>query len=367
MIALAAARAVASRALRAAGVPAEPATRTADLLVTAEAWGVGSHGLLRLPRYLARLAAGGVRADAELEVRRDSGVVLAYDGHDGLGHWQLWQAAEEAAVRARRHGVAVASVGRSSHCGALGLYTAPGLRHGLATLVVSTGPAVMAPPGGAVPLLSTSPIAVGIPAPGGHAIVDLATSAVARGRIAAAARSGRPLPEGWAVDSAGVPTTDPAAALGGMLAPLGGAKGFALAVAVEALAGAVVGPNLAVDVADIFDPARDAEPQGIGHLLVVIDPGVLDVDGAGPDRIARLLTTVAEVGGHVPGAARILPGELPDDLPLEVPDTLVDELRSWGEHDPSVPAGPSSAGGTEPGAAGASTPLSSGHDDALHP
>lgn len=321
---------VAIAALTASSVPTDQARQTAQLLVTADTWGITSHGLLRLPRYLSRLAAGGQRADAEISVLRDTGAVVAFDGHDGLGHWQLWHAAQTAAERAETHGIAVASVGRSSHCGALGLYVAPALRRGLIALVLSTGPAVMAAPGTAHACLSTSPLAAGIPQPGGRwAIVDLATSAVARGRIAAAARRGESIPHGWAVDAGGDPTTDPVSALTGMLAPMGGTKGFALAYLVEALTGATVGPVLATGAADMLDPSQDAHPQQLAHLVIVIDPTLLDVDGQGALRQDALRQGIVEAGGRIPGAARPLPGDVAGDTMVDVAADLVDELRSW--------------------------------------
>jgi len=312
-----------------AGVPDDNARRTAQLLATADAWGISSHGLLRLPRYLSRLAKGGQVPAATLEIVRDTGTVVAFDGHDGLGHWQLWHAAEEAADRAQRLGVGIASVGTSSHCGALGLYVAPALRRGLVALVFSTGPAVMAPPGAGRAQLSTSPLAAGIPTGDRWAVVDLATSAVARGRIAAAARRGDPLPDGWAVDASGRPTRDAAAALEGMLAPMGGPKGFAIAYLVEALTAASVGPSLAVDAADMLDPHQDDRPQRLAHLVVAIDPAAVDVDGHGAERRAELASNIVTAGGRVPGASRILPGDVPADQPLDIAEDLIDEITAW--------------------------------------
>ncbi|MPZ82798.1 MAG: Ldh family oxidoreductase [Actinophytocola sp.] len=323
------ARALATRLLTASGMPQGPATRSAELLVLADVWGIGSHGLLRLPYYLARLAAGGMNPVAELRVVRDLGAVIAYDGADGLGHWQVWSAAETAAARAAEHGIAMASVGRSSHCGSLGLYTIPGLAQGLVSLVFSTGPAVMAAPGTAVPLLSTSPIAAGVPTGPKPAIVDLATSAAARGKIAAHAKRGEPLPSGWAVDAEGVPTTDPVAALSGMLAPLGGGKGFALAFLVEALAGACVGPELATGVPDMFDPDSDGRAQRIGHLVVTLDPAAIGVDGDGPQRLDRLAKGIVAAGGRVPGSARPLPDQVDDDQPVTIAGPVLSELDTW--------------------------------------
>lgn len=328
------ARNLATNLLRRAGMPEEPANRSAELLVLADIWGIGSHGLLRLPYYLARLSAGGVNPTADLHVVRDTGAVVAYHGANGLGHWQAWHAAEVAAARAAEHGVAVVSVGSSSHCGCLGAYTLPGLSRGLVTLAFSTGPAVMPAPAGATPLLSTSPLAAGIPCRPRPAIVDLATSAVARGKIAAYARRNEPLPSGWAVDAHGEPTTDPHAALAGMLAPLGGGKGFALAFLVEALTAASVGPELAIDIPDMFDPSHDSMPQRISHLIITFDPNLVDVDGNGSARLDKLAAGLAEAGGRVPGASRQMPWEISDDTSVQIAHTVLDELMSWGG-DPS--------------------------------
>ncbi|MFC7406410.1 Ldh family oxidoreductase [Georgenia alba] len=323
------ATALAARLLGRTGVPEHHADRTAELLVLADVWGIGSHGLMRLPYYLSRLTAGGLDPRAELDVVRENGSVLAYHGNDGLGHWQLWRAAEAATDRAREHGLAVASVASSSHCGCLGLYALPAVRAGLVALVFSTGPAVMAPPGTATPLLSTSPLAAGIPSRPRPAIVDLATSAVARGKIAAHARRGEPLGEGWAVDAGGEPTTDARAALAGMLAPLGGGKGFALAFLVEALAAGLAGPDLATDVVDMFDRRHDAVPQRIGHLVLTLDPGAIAADGRAQERLDELARQVGRAGGRIPGAARQMPWELDEAAPVEIDRTVLDQLLSW--------------------------------------
>ena len=187
---------VTSRLLRAAGMPEAPAWRTAWAVVTAEAWGKRSHGLLRVPYYLARFEAGGSDAGASLRTVRDTGPVVALDGGNGIGHWQAWDAAMLATERARRFGIEAVSVGNSGHCGALGYYVLPMVEAGLVGVVFSNGPAVMPPWGGRDAVFSTSPIAAGIPTRPRPSIVDLATSAVARGTVAEAAAAGRPIPEG---------------------------------------------------------------------------------------------------------------------------------------------------------------------------
>lgn len=326
-----AARRFAAELLVAAGVPAADATTTARLLVLAEAWGTRSHGLLRLPHYLRRIAAGGIAADAKLLPVRAVGAVATFDGQAGLGHWQVWHAASLGAELCAEHGLAAVAVGNSSHCGALGAYVVPALDRGYVTLVFSDGPAVMPPADGTRALLSTSPIAAGVPCRPRPVIVDMATSAAARGRIAEHAARGTALPAGWAFDGTGAPTLDPAAALRGMLAPMGGAKGYALALLVEALTGAIVGPELSGGVPDMFDERADSRPQRIAHLVITIDPGLLDIDGRSPERLAALADAVSAAGGRVPGAGRRLPAEIADDEQLVVLPATADELRSWAD------------------------------------
>lgn len=326
MISVGQARDTATAALTAVKVPQDQARRTAELLVVADVWGIASHGLMRLPFYLDRLAEGGIVPDAELTAVRDGAGTISFDGNDGLGHWQLWDAAELAAARAADYGIAAASVGSSSHCGALGLYTAPALRRGFVSLVFSTGPAVMPPPGAASPILSTSPIAAGIPCRPRPAVVDLATSAVARGKIAAHAQRDEPIPPGWAVDTAGAATTDPHAALAGMLAPLGGGKGFALAFLVEALSAGIAGPLLAGDVPDMFNASHNARPQRIGHLVVTLDPAALSPDGGTNERLDLLASRLTRAGGRIPGATRPMPWDVSDDQPVEIAPGVWSEL-----------------------------------------
>ncbi|HEX6150378.1 Ldh family oxidoreductase [Nocardioides sp.] len=316
------------------GMASGPAGRTATAIVLAECWGITSHGLLRVPSYLRRLEAGGYDPDARLTTVRDTGPVVVLDGHGGLGHWQVWEAAETAAERAARFGLAAVAVSDSGHCGALGVATLPALDRGLLAVVLSHGPAAMPAWEGDRPVVSTSPIAVGVPCRPRPAIVDLSTSAVARGTVAEHASRDEPLADGWAFAADGTPTTDPHQALAGMLAPLGGAKGFALAFAVEALTAGLVGPRLSADVPDPFDPARAGEPQQVGHLLLTLDPAQLAGDGeaAVQRRLDELAARTTASGGRVPGAGRRLPHEIADDDELIVATTTWDALQASAGH-----------------------------------
>lgn len=328
---VAAARELSTRLLIGVGLRQDRAAAVARALVLAEVWGLASHGLLRLPVYLDRIVAGGHPSDAELRVVTDTGALLVLDGGGGLGHWQLGEAVARGVDLAREHGVALVAVGDSGHCGALGIYSADAAAEGMASLVFSTGPAVLPPWGGDRRLLSTSPLAAGFPGTSGPMVVDLAMSAVARGKIAAYAARGEQLPDGWALDAAGEPTTDPAVALTGMLSPLGGAKGFALAFMVEAMTAGLVGPSSAQQVADLFDPGAIGRRQGIAHLAIVIDPE--RTDGAGnpagaAERLAELARATQEAGGRVPGARRLAAADVTDDLVIDILDPVWDALAN---------------------------------------
>jgi len=325
------ARSVASNLLQAVGLDLENAEITARAIVLADCWGVGSHGMLRLPYYLERTIAGGYPPRATMESVTDTGPVTVFDGGGGLGHWQLWKAATIASARCAQHGIAAAAVGNSGHCGALGVYTLPALQRGLVALVFSNGPAVMPPWGSSTPLLSTSPLAAGIPCEPRAAIVDMATSAVARGKIASYAQRGEPLPPGWGLDAVGEPTQDAKLALMGMLSPLGGAKGYALAFLVECLSAGLVGPTLSADVSDMFATKDASRPQRIAHLVITLDPSRLDVEGGtgAPRRLADLASRLQAAGSRLPGSRRRMPDEIDDDELLNLDPSLEEDLRAW--------------------------------------
>jgi (2R)-3-sulfolactate dehydrogenase (NADP+) len=313
--------------LIATGVPETEAETTARCIVASDRWGIGSHGLMRLPFYLARLQAGGIKADAKLKIVTDLPSLVIFDGDDGLGHWQLHKAAEVASERAQKNGIAAVGIGRSNHCGALGIYVWPMINKGLVGIAFSTGPAVMPPWGGNSTLLSTSPIAAGIPT-NPPTVIDLATSAVARGKIQAKAQAGAELEPGWAFTKEGAPTTDAKEALAGMLAPLGGVKGYAIAVLVESLTGMLIGPALAKNIPDMFAAEQDANSQQISHFIIAIDAAELSVDGEN-SRTADFADLVTGAGGRLPGSNRVNPENLNNAEEITVTDQVADQLAKW--------------------------------------
>ena len=314
-----------------AQVEDEVAQSTAEVLVTAQAWGVGSHGLIRIPQYLRRLTAGGTRGKAEMTVEEDLGGLVVFDGHAGLGVFHLHPAAQVGLERAQRHGVSLVAVRNSSHCGALAYFAWPALRARFAVLLLTNGPAVAPPPNGAVALMSTSPICIGVPTAGQPILVDMSTTAVARGKIAEFAARGEELQVGWALDSAGHPTVDATVALQGMLAPLGGAKGAALALGFEALTGGLIGPNLAKDVPDIFDESQDEKPQGISHLIVTMNAVALGQGDSGFDRLKVLAESVEDAGARLPGSAKFDPAGIDEKSQIEIAPAVRRQLDEWAK------------------------------------
>ena len=201
------------------------------------------------------------------------------------------------------------------------------INKGLIGIAFSTGPAVMPPWGGNSALLSTSPIAAGIPT-NPPSVIDLATSAVARGKIQAKAQAGAELEPGWAFTKDGLPTTDAKEALAGMLAPLGGAKGYAIAVLVEALTGMLVGPALAKNIPDMFSADQDANPQEISHFIIAIDASKLSVDGKN-SRSTDFVSAVTDAGGRLPGSNRVNPENLNLSENITITDQVAEQLVQW--------------------------------------
>lgn len=302
---------------------------SARAIVVSDLWKNGGHGLMRLPYYLQRIAAGGINPSAKLQSISRASSVATFDGQAGLGHWQLWNGALLGADLASTNGISLVTIRNSNHCGALGIYVYPALDRNLLSIIVSTGPAVMPAFGGRTPILSTSPIAAGIPAAPTPIVIDMATSAVARGKIAAAAKKGESIPQGWAFDQAGNPTTDAHVALMGMLAPLGGAKGFAMALLVESLSAGLAGGDTAVDVPDMFRPEDDSKAQKISHTVITIDPAKV----AGEESFlgfSKIAQNVLASGGRIPGSGRINPSAIGDEE-ITIADSVASDLGKWAE------------------------------------
>lgn len=301
--------------LRSAGLPARVATLVADSLVDAEARGISSHGVTRVRIYAERLLAGMVDADATPTTVAQSPGRVQIDAGNAIGHVGAEAGLEAAVAGAMTDFVSVAGVYNSNHCGTLAYFARKASERGLIAIALSTAPPTMVYFGGRTRAVGTNPICISVPRPDGPPIVvDMATSATARGKIILSNRLGEDIPEGWAVDADGRPTTDAAAALLGSVMPFAGPKGSGLAMMVDLLAGALVAGVTGPDIGDMYEDYT--RTQRVSHLFIVLNPdgwvgreAFLEHVGAFVKRVADL--PPADGVDHV-----LLPGE-PEQARLE--------------------------------------------------
>ncbi|MDU0343342.1 Ldh family oxidoreductase [Bosea rubneri] len=286
-----------------AGASAANAASVAQALIAAEADGLKGHGLSRVPTYLAMLKSGKIDGQAVPTARQPKPGVLAIDAAHGFAYPAIDLAIVELPELARRQGIVAAPIRRSNHCGAAGLHVERLAEQGLVALLFANTPGAIAPWGGAKPVFGTNPIAFAAPLAGREPLViDMALSKVARGPIVAAKQKGESIPEGWALDAAGKPTTDPAAALAGTMVPLGDAKGATLAMMVEILAAALVGTHFAFQASSFLDDKGG--PPDTGQLILAIDPASMGGNWFA-ERMKLLAHAIEEQDGtRLPGMRR---------------------------------------------------------------
>ncbi len=299
---LAEAEALVRRALTASGASELQATATARALVAAEADGQAGHGLSRVPVYAAQVKAGKVRGAAVPTVAQPAAAILLIDAAEGFAYPALDLAVERLIPLAGETGIASAAIARSHHAGQAGQAVKRLAEAGLVGLIVSNTPAAMAFAGGRTPALGTNPLAFAAPLEGrAPLVIDLALSLVARSKIVAAEKKGEPIPPGWATDAQGQPTTDAKAALGGVLEPIGGAKGASLALMVEILAGALAGGRFGWEASSFLDAKGDS--PAVGQVLIALDPGQAGPMGFAA-RMSTLVDRVEAEGLRLPGDRR---------------------------------------------------------------
>jgi len=325
---MAAAEDLVRRALTAAGAAPAMAAATARTLVAAEAQGQAGHGLSRVPQYAAFLRNGRADGQAVPAVVAERGGAALVDARHGLAYPALDLAVAEAARRAQAHGVAFVGITNSHHSGAMGLPVAALAEQGLVALAFTNSPSAMPVPGGRRPLLGTNPVAAAFPRRGADPLViDLALSEVARGKIMVAAKEGRPIPLGWAIDAEGNPTTDPNAALSGAMLAMGGTKGALLALVVELLCCALTGAAFGFE-ADSFFVDEGNRPR-LGQAVLAVDPGALAGRDAFLDRVEVLVgAMLGDAGVRLPGSRRAALTAKAREGGLEVPDALLNKLQS---------------------------------------
>lgn len=329
--------AFAAAVLAAHRVPDEDAHLFADSLVKADLWGHQSHGVMRLSWYVARLRTGVMQPVTRPEWITDAGAVAVLDGRDGVGQVIATHAMRDALRRAQAHGVGVVAVRNSNHFGTAMYYTRMAAAAGCIGILTTNASPAMAPWGGRRKAIGNNPWSIA--APCGHhpaMVLDIANTAVARGKIYLARQRGVPIPEGWAIDETGVPTTDPVRAVAGIIAPMAGHKGYAISVMMDVLAGVLTGSGFATGV---HGPYQSEHRSGCGHLAVVLDVAKFMPLAEFESRMEALVAELRAVP-LAPGAEAILyPGELEtrnaernarDGLILP-DDTLADLAKLAGE------------------------------------
>src|SRR5918999_1653721 len=302
-------RAFCEEIFRSCGMAGEDAHIVADSLVQANLRGVDSHGVTRVGIYVKRLKMVLVNPHPSVEVVRESAATLLVDGDNGMGQVVGVRALDLGLDKARESGAVSVGVRRSNHYGAGAYYVQRAVDRNTIAFAYSNAPPTMAPWGGVNPYVGTNPYAYGVPA-GEHQpiILDMATSIVARGKIILAAERDEPIPEGWAVDIEGNPTTDAREALEGSVLPFGGPKGYAISLMIDIMAGALTGAGFGPRVNSLYD--NFDEPQNVGAFFQLVDIGRFADPVTFKARIDQMIEEIKSTRKAVGTEEIFLPGEI---------------------------------------------------------
>ena len=327
MIALAELRDFASRALQRAGASETMAMMTAAALVDAEAQGLSSHGIARVAQYATHLRNGRADGRAVPVIARERGGAVLIDARCGLAFPACALAVGEAVSRAREFGVSFAAVTNSHHFGVAAWHLAPIAQARMVGLAFGNSPAAMPAAGGRRALFGTNPIAAVFPREASPPLtIDLSLSEAARGKVMVAAKEGRPIPLGWALDAHGQPTTDAKAALQGSMLAMGGTKGAMLALVVELLVTALTGAAMGFEASSFF--VDEGNRPRIGQAFVAIDPDALAGNARYFERVETLVTAMLDDEGvRLPGARRAALAECAAQDGVDIAPALLQQLQ----------------------------------------
>ena len=316
---------LAVRVLIASKTSPENADSVATALVAAEADGQAGHGISRLPYYADQAIAGKVDGLAVPEAVETAAAVRV-DARDGFAYPAIDLGFSHVLPMVENTGIAALAISGSHHFGMAGFHVESLADRGLLALAFSNSLAAIAPWGGSGALFGTNPVAMACPrVKGAPLIIDLSLSKVARGKINVAAGKGEPIPEGWALDKCGQPTTDASAAMEGTMLPAGGVKGALLVLMVEILAAALTGSNFGYEASSFFD--ADGPPPRIGQLFFVVRPECLS-GGGFTDRVEALLSAITgQPGARLPGMSRLQARDQARRTGVEVADALLADLH----------------------------------------
>jgi LDH2 family malate/lactate/ureidoglycolate dehydrogenase len=303
--------ALAGRALVGLGLATEDAKQVARILVMGDLFGHHTHGVMRLESYGQRVDLGAIRIGAAIGLEQVAPAMVKVDGASAMGPLVGMRALEAAMSCARECGVGVALVRNGNHFGAIAPYCYLAAQEGFASIIASNASTTIAPTGGREERLGNNPLGMGVPRPGGEPVIlDMAMSVVARGKIRAALKAGRPIPESWATDREGKPTSDPKAALDGFLQPMGGYKGYGLALMVDLFAGLLSGGAYLTHVSSWLE--QPADPGNLGHFFLLLDTKRL----GSPEWLAERMADFAAILHATPAADAAQPVRLPGEIEL---------------------------------------------------
>lgn len=295
--------------LLASGLSQADADLVAASLVDAEARGISSHGVARVRIYSERIAAGLADASARPEVIKETDATAHVDANHAVGHVGADAGLQIATNKSLAQGAGVAVVRNSNHCGTLAYFVRRATERGVIAVAATNGPPVMVYHGGKTRAVGTNPLAIGVPRTGGTPLVlDMATSATARGRIILAGQNGKSIPEGWAVDAEGRSTVDPAEALEGAVVPFAGPKGSGLAMMLDLLCGGLAAAVTGEQVGDMYEEWD--RQQCVSHLFMALNPDAWVGGDAFRDHVAQFATRVSGLPPAEGFDQVLLPGEL---------------------------------------------------------
>ncbi|MDB5956922.1 Ldh family oxidoreductase [Ramlibacter sp.] len=298
-----------TRAFRGLGLPERDAQQVTRILVLADLFGLTTHGLSRIESYGERLNVGGIARTPRITVQKVAPALVKVDGDNGVGPLVGMHALEAAMAAARECGVGVALARGSNHFGPISPYSLIAAEAGFASIIGSNATTTIAPWGGSDARLGNSPIGFGVPHPGGDPfLLDMAMSVVARAKIRNALKRGESIPDTWGTDSQGRPTTSPAAALDGFLLPIGGHKGYGLALMVDLFAGLLSDAAYLTHVKSWSD-APD-QPQNLGHFFILIDTSRLGSPSWLEARMRDFAGILHDSPASDPARPVIVPGEI---------------------------------------------------------
>ncbi len=306
-----------ARALTAVGIPSDDAAQVAALMAESDARGGDAHGVFRLPQYVKQIQSGAVNPRPNIQIVNSRAGTALVDGDNALGHLVMKRAAELAIEKARACGVGWVGTRRSNHAGPAQLYPRMAAAQDMIGIYFCVGNANLLPPwGGTEVLLSTNPIAIAVPGLQHKSIVlDMATTNTAFGKIRLKAQRNEPMPEGWIIDREGKPLTDPKRASEGFLVPIGGPKGYGLALMIGLLAGTMNGAAFGRDVVDYTVDSKT--PSNTGQSIMAVDIAAF-ADVQTFKRDVDEVWDVMKSSPTLPGVDEVrLPGERTEQIYLE--------------------------------------------------